>query len=232
MSLLPGTALRSIQGLTITGGMDGIVCSGARLELSHCVLTGHRDCGIEVSDESTLTLDHCIVAGNAGPGLRSVPKPTGRGIPRLSKVDLTQCTIVQNRGYGLEGDGITVANSILYSNGISTGDVQIKGNNAKVTYSDVQAGFGGQGNIDADPLFVTLGTWTDLNTYVLGDCHLRSKAGHWNPWTCSWVVDDVASPCIDAGDPNAAFGLEPTPNGGRVNLGVYGNTTEASKSAL
>jgi hypothetical protein len=230
MTLSAGTAQRSIQGLTITCGTEGIVCAGAELSLSSCVITGHRDCGIEVSEESTLSLDHCIVAGNGGAGLRSVPKTTGRGLLKLSKVDLNQCTIVQNRGYGLEGDGIIVSNSILYGNGLPTGDVQIKGNNVQVSYSNVHGGFGGQGNLNTDPLLVTPGTWSDPNNYVLGDCHLRSQAGHWNPRTSTWVLDDVTSPCIDAGDPAAGFGVEPTPNGGRVNQGAYGNTAEASKS--
>jgi probable HAF family extracellular repeat protein len=232
VTVSPGTALRSVQGLTVAGGADGIVCSGARFQLSSCVITGQRGCGIKVSDESTLALEHCILAGNAGPGLRSIPKTTSRGLTRLNKVDLNGCTIVQNKGYALEGDGITVANSILYNNGISTGGVQIKGNSVKVTYSDVQGGSTGQGNLDAEPAFVASGTWTDPNTYVLGDYHLRSTAGHWNPRTCAWVQDDVTSPCIDAGDPNAAFGLEPLPNGASVNLGAYGNTAEASKSAV
>jgi hypothetical protein len=232
VTLASGTALRSLQGLTITGGMDGIVCPGARLQVSSCVITGHRGCGVEVSEESTLSLDHCIVAGNAGPGLRSVPKTTGRGLVKVSQVDVTQCTLVLNRSYGLEGDGITVINSILYGNGIAAGDVQIKGSSVKVSYSDIQGGFAGQSNLDADPLFVASGSWTDPNTYVLGDFHLKSKAGHWNPRTCSWVLDDVTSPCIDAGDPNAAFGLEPPPNGGRANLGAYGNTPEASRTAV
>jgi hypothetical protein len=230
VTLMRGGSLRSLQGLTITGGADGIICSSARLQLSSCVITGHRDCGIEVSEESTLVVDHCIVAGNAGAGLRSVPKTVSRGAAKLSNVDLTHCTLVQNRGYALEGDGITVANSILYGNGASVENAQIKGNTVKVVYSDVQGGFAGQGNLDADPAFVVSGTWTDPNTYVLGDFHLRSKAGHWNSRTCSWVLDDTSSPCIDAGDPNAAFNQEPVPNGGRVNLGVYGNTPEASKS--
>ncbi len=230
ISLSAGTAVRSIQGLTITGGVDGIVCPGATLQVRSCVITGQRDCGIEVSAESTLSLDRCIVAGNAGPGLRSVLATAGRRVPTSSKVDVTHCTIIQNQGYALEGAGITVANSILYGNGISTGNVQIKGSNVTASYSDVQGGCMGPGNIDADPLFVTRGSWTDPNAYVPGDYHLKSGAGHWNPRTGSWVVDDVTSPCIDAGDPNTALGLEPTPNGGRVNLGAYGSTTEASKS--
>jgi hypothetical protein len=44
------------------------------------------------------------------------------------------------------------------------------------------------------------------------------------------VVDAVHSPCIDAGDPAAAFDQEPIPNGHRANMGTYGNTPEASKS--
>ena len=233
VTLMPGSSLRSLQGLTITGGTDGIVCSGARLQLSSCVVAGHRDCGIEVSEESTLALDHCIVAGNVGAGLRSLPKATGRGPAKLSKVDLTQCTLVQNRGYALEGDGITVANSILYGNGTSVANVQIKDNTVKVSYSDVQGGFAGQGNLDADPAFVASGTWSDPNTYALGDSHLKSKAGHWNPKICTWVLDDVTSPCIDAGDPSSPLGYEALGRCGTVvDMGAYGGTLEASRTTV
>jgi hypothetical protein len=40
----------------------------------------------------------------------------------------------------------------------------------------------------------------------------------------------VTSPCIDAGDPNSPIMYEPFPNGGVVNMGAYGGTTQASKS--
>ncbi len=228
VTLSAGTALRCLQGLTITGGSDGIACSGAQLTLSSCVITGHRDCGLEVGNQSTLSLDHCVVAGNAGAGLRSTPVKGRRLL--YSKVGLTQCTFAQNRGYALDGDEFTVANSILYGNGSAAGNVQITGGNVAVSYSDVQGGFGGGSNIDADPLFVTPGMWTDPNTYVPGDYHLKSQAGHWDGATRSWVLDDVTSSCIDAGDPNAAFSLEPAPNGDRANLGAYGNTAEAGKA--
>jgi hypothetical protein len=226
VTLSAGTALRSIQGLTITGGSDGIVCPGAQLHVSSCVITGHLGYGVKVSDESTLSMDHCILAGNGSAGLRSLPKTTTRSGVRYSKVDISNCTIVQNKGYATDGDGIVVTDSILYGNG-----AQIKGANVKVSYSDVQGGLAGQGNLDADPLFVTPGAWSEADTYVLGDYHLKSMAGHWNPRTCSWVLDDVTSPCIDAGDPGAAFNLEPVPNGGRAEMGAYGNTPEASRSA-
>lgn len=63
------------------------------------------------------------------------------------------------------------------------------------------------------------------------DYHPKSQTGRWNALTGAWIVDTSYSPCIDAGDPNSAFGREPQPNGRRINLGAYGNTTEASKAA-
>jgi hypothetical protein len=63
-----------------------------------------------------------------------------------------------------------------------------------------------------------------------GDYHLKSQAGRWNPDSKSWVLDNVTSPGIDAGDPTNPVGPEPFPNGGRINMGAYGGTVEASKS--
>lgn len=66
--------------------------------------------------------------------------------------------------------------------------------------------------------------------WIEGDYHLKSQAGRWNPMSQSWVIDDVTSLCIDAGDPNSPVGDEPVPNGGIINMGAYGGTAEASKS--
>ncbi len=65
---------------------------------------------------------------------------------------------------------------------------------------------------------------------MTGDCHLKSQAGHWDRNTEDWIFDDVSSPCIDAGDPNAPLGAEAFPNGGYANLGAHGGTSEASRS--
>ena len=62
------------------------------------------------------------------------------------------------------------------------------------------------------------------------DFHLRSEHGRWSAAASAWVKDAVTSPCIDAGDPRDTCEREPEPNGGRVNMGAYGNTAEASKS--
>ncbi len=43
--------------------------------------------------------------------------------------------------------------------------------------------------------------------------------------------DDLNSPCIDAGDPEVEVTGEYACNGSRVNLGAFGNTEQASRSA-
>lgn len=90
-----------------------------------------------------------------------------------------------------------------------------------ITHCDVNDIWPGEGNISADPSFADP---------VKGDYHLKSQAGRWDPVCQTWVQDDVTSPCIDAGDPESPVGDEPEPNGGRINMGAYGGTAEASKS--
>ncbi|HWB81530.1 MAG TPA: right-handed parallel beta-helix repeat-containing protein [Nannocystaceae bacterium] len=75
----------------------------------------------------------------------------------------------------------------------------------------------GEGNLSADPLFADPGN---------ADFHVRSTKGRWA--NGEWVMDDVDSPTIDAGDPAADFANEPGPNGLRVNMGHTGNTAQAS----
>jgi hypothetical protein len=118
----------------------------------------------------------------------------------------------------------TIENCIIYNSyyiGIRVGGT------VNILYSNVDhiSGGGvvnwGPGNINTNPCFVD-----DAN----GDYHLKSEAGRWNPSSGSWVKDDVTSPCIDSGNLSTPVDLEPFPNGGRINMGAYGGTTEASKS--
>jgi len=112
-----------------------------------------------------------------------------------------------------------------------------------MSYSNVQGGYPGPGNINVDPCFVDPGYWADLNNpavaarqddpcavWVAGDYHLKSQGGHWDRASETWARDEATSLCIDAGEPNGPLGAEPFPNGGYVNLGAYGGTPEASKS--
>lgn len=117
-------------------------------------------------------------------------------------------TITDNKGHGIShASGKT---------SLSHNDVW---NNAQGNYNGCAAG---PGDFSRAPLFANPSE---------ADFHLKSKTGRWDPGAGKWVKDAVHSPCIDAGDPKADSSREPTPNGGRVNVGAYGNTGEASKSA-
>ena len=172
----------------------------------------------------------------------------------LTSSRLFDISIYNNRIYKNINDGVTIdeANDVsIYSNTIhnngngiydySSGTNHLVKNNIvsnnlnyglyggllKPTYNNVwnntlgayNGSLAGTGDISSDPIFANP---------VVGDFHLKSQGGRWNGIT--WVFDSVTSPAIDAGAPSSNFSLEPQPNGGRINIGVYGNTPEASKS--
>jgi hypothetical protein len=110
------------------------------------------------------------------------------------------CTFSGNIGAGLANvdyAALTVRNSIIWGN--SEGSIQ---GGASVAYSDVEGGWSGGGNIDADPLFVQPGT-----------DNVRLSAG---------------SPCVNAGDngsvpPDITTDIDGNPRiiGGVVDMGAY-----------
>jgi hypothetical protein len=134
-----------------------------------------------------------------------------------SSPTITNVTVAGNV-YGLEAYGGSlprVSNSIFWGNAES----DLYGCDA--TYSCVERGGNGPGNFRRDPLFV------DAEN---GDYHVRSARGRYWPVYDVWVLDDVTSPCIDAGDPAADFSGEPQPNGGRLNVGAHGGTAYAGRN--
>ena len=67
------------------------------------------------------------------------------------------------------------------------------------------------------------------------DYHLLSERGRYLPDADPnapglWVLDEVSSPCVDAGDWLRDPGEERLPNGRRVNIGAYGGTAYGSMS--
>ena len=169
---------------------------------------------------------------------------------------ILNCTFAQNlaeKGTALacewEPSIVQLTNSILWNGGDEVFDSV--GSTIDVAFCDVQSGYAGAGNLNTDPCFAEPGYWDPNGTpddpnddsWVDGDYHLKSQASRWQPADTSqfstlnsqlsqgsWVQDTVTSPCIDAGDPMSPIGYEPFPNGGRINMGAYGGTAEASKS--
>jgi Disaggregatase related len=112
-----------------------------------------------------------------------------------------------------------IKNTIVWGNTPSTPGIYNYISTPTVTYSCIQGGFTGTGNISTDPLFFNAGG---------GDFHLKSQAGRWT--SGGWVTDGVTSLAIDAGDQADVYANEPEDNDDRINMGAYGNTSQASKS--
>jgi len=198
----------------------------AGMTIQNCIIVHNRaveGAGLFIQGR-LVTID-----GSQDPGGSGDPDAIGPG-----RVDVVNCTIAHNRLIGQSvvprGGGIygvrcdvRVRNGIVYYND----ELQIKlvdpASNSPVAFCDVQGGYVGIGNIDELPLFASIGT-----DGAVPDYHLRSVVGRYDPITGDWVKDRRHSPCIDAGDPRDDYDKEPEPNGGRINMGAYGNTAEAS----
>jgi len=216
-----------------TRASGGGMYNNSKLTLLSCIFSENRALrsggGLYNYIASEMSLTNCIFSGNWA--------RDGGGLENLSEnySILLNCTFSANfadhAGGGISNtqDGrLSLANCILWADlpdeiqavsrsighgGVTTG--------VSIFYSNVQNGWSGEGNIDLDPLFVDP---------EKGDFHLKSQGGRWDPVSGNWVVDEVSSPCIDAGNPDDPVGLERFPNGDRVNMGAYGGTPEASLS--
>jgi hypothetical protein len=214
----------TLQGFVITGGKG--TSTGA----------------IQCSGGSSPTIANCLIAGNRGTGLNSAVVHCTDSNPVL-----INCTIADNCA-GSSGAALYLKNSpVRVLNSILWGDTPaaIVSNGARmpsVRYSCIAGGWPGLGNIVGDPLFARAGYWVDGSspsvavtpdhpdaTWVMGDYHLQSQAGRWDASLGQWVQDAATSPCVDAGDPASPVGDEPFPDGGVINMGVYGGTAEAAR---
>jgi hypothetical protein len=238
----------------IDANYAGVAATFRRGEDPTCVLAGFvitrgkgDVAGALCCMASSPTISNCLIVGNRATNMAGAAIYCAE-----SQAGFTNCTIADNAA-GAQGAGIHMAycsivfvNSIVWGNAprdTFAGGRSNGGSLPRMTFSDMADPTFNKGNIETDPLFVRPGWWADRNdlnqvagsatadaVWVMGDYHLKSEAGRWDPVRGSWVLDDVTSPCIDAGDPSSPVGDEPEPNGGRINMGTYGGTAEAGKS--
>jgi hypothetical protein len=191
-----GNANGSVLNQTFAGGL---LATSSSATLTNCAFSGNSasDCGGAMYNYfSFLTLTDCMFVGNSAAVGGGIYDDAG------SMPTLTNCVFngnsTSNSGgamyiyysMGVAGPSIpTLVNCIVWGN--TPSGSQIYGS-ATVTYSDIQAGYTGTGNLNADPVFTrtpsagTDGKWgTSDDDY--GDLRLQPT-----------------SPCIDAGS-NAAI---------------------------
>lgn len=184
-------------------------CDG---EIRNCIV---ERCGFGLSNCNG-KISNCLILENEEWGLRGC-----RG-------HIINCTIAWNERYG-SSPGITDCDGEIKNCIVAFNDIGLRNCRGIIKYNNVWGNFYGSyedgtippaTDIHEDPLFAD-----DFN-----DFHLKSEAGRWDANSETWVIDAATSLCIDAGDPCDLVGIEPNPNGGRVNMGAYGGTAEASKS--
>jgi hypothetical protein len=213
------------------GWGGGILVAAAAADLQGNLITDNHapttGAGIFWDEGATGSMRNDLVVGNRCPaGGRSgagIYLDGGPGGPSI--VTMENITVADHPCPGTAPDGATVvveAGSIAsFRNAIFWGNTRdfatLSGGSFSIVHSITQQA--GTGNFSADPLFADAAG---------GDYHLRSAGGRFT--ASGWVHDAATSPGVDAGDPASAFALEPQPNGGRINLGAYGNTAQASRS--
>lgn len=210
------------------GGAMVVLGKGTRAQIVENVITANkapgRASGIFIDDEAHASIRHNLIYANAC-GYRggAAVAVDGLDTEKLSTAELIHNTIVNHdcKGPGeslqVQNAKVTVSSTIFWNNG---DDFHLLENaSLEVSYSVARESVKGTGNIAEDPRFADPSQ---------GDFHLASKVGRFAAG--QWVQDDADSPGIDAGDPALDAGAEPAPNGGRVNMGAFGGTPQASKS--
>jgi len=222
-------------------------------ETSDCIIEGltirNADSddygGAIICDFASPTIRNCIIVNNKG--------YDGGGIGYYQSDSLLlNCTIVNNH-CDLNGGGVyavlsnvTIRNCIIWQNSLDDPEynngpqIALESDSiASVSYCNIEDGLLGtsaiastlnwlEGNIDNDPNFASFDTNTEPDTW---DFRLQSQFGRWDNNTNQWITDADTSQCIDAGDPNSNWPQELWPHGGKINIGAYGGTPQASMSA-
>ncbi len=205
---------------TGTSGIGGaIYINSGSFTLTGCSFvsnTATLNGGALCTSQSSSVIKNCLFRQNTA-------STSGGGIYfDGSNTTVSSCTFTANTSAAggaifNKQASVTLTNSILYGDSSELGHPSWYTSGYSITWCNVQGLSSGTGNIDVDPKFVSP---TDL--------HLRSVAGHYTD--AGWVTDSDTSPCIDLGNPESDYSNEPSYPRGHIEMGAYGNTSQASKT--
>lgn len=229
----------AISNLTLRGGFGGMRLDNANnLSMGHIWAMANTSNGVEMLNVNNAHLARCVLTGNGGRGMF---------IQGAAGVQVVHSVIWSNASDAIyhSGGSLAVTNSILHASGVGR-YILVGVSNALVRsdYNDMVAGNSAYVASDGGVISKTLSRWQERTSNdvhslshdprfssPLSDLHLRSLAGRYNPATGTFVATDTDfSYLLDAGDPTWSIGSESGANGGRVNIGLFGGSAEASRS--
>ena len=140
------------------------VIIGSQIELNYSAQGG----GLYSDDNSTLSMINSVLAANEAEWLDGGITSSGGGVNLKNSVIVGNFAFI-NAGGSLVADDVIV-NSIIYGNTAESGvNHQIEPNtNAIIAYCDVQGGWSGEGNTNANPQFTRLGYRLTTNSPCIG----------------------------------------------------------------
>jgi hypothetical protein len=204
------TGNEGIPGGSSAGRGGGLFIDGGGVSFTNCLIvgntaSGHAPGGMQGNqgyasgggihvDDGVVTLRNSIVADNI---VSSSHGSQGAGtFANAGELDVQNCTLIGNNLWALDRSlgTVIVINSIVYFN---NSDASQLDSSITVTYSDVQGGFPGTGNINFNPVLDVM--------------------------ACREIA--AGSPCIDMGDPDPAYNdacFPPSLGGYRNDMGAHG----------
>ena len=189
--------------------------------------------GIDIDGSTYNTIENSVIAFSGSHGI-SVDGGSDFN-------EITSCTIANNGGEQvyMSGGLVTIYNTILVATNLGQYCLFVDEGSYVGDYNDLYAANGSWVGYQ-DGVAASVTDWQMLSSqdaYSLGhnplfadtttdDFHLKSVQGRWTG--SGFFKDSVHSPCIDTGNSASTYTNEPSPNGSRINIGAYGNTTQAS----
>lgn len=201
------TGINSGGGALSLGG-------GVKATVTECVFAGNSSVyvgGAILNASNSAKMTNCAFIGNTAPG-------TGGAMYSSSPGLLINCTLSGNTGSALYSQFVipTYTNLVAWDN--PGGEVSWSSGAPVITYSCIQGGFTGPGNISADPVFIggPAGTWTANASYdstrgetTFTDASAGWVVDHWarrflNPDTTQllqgYVLSNTTTQVVVAGD--------------------------------
>ncbi len=138
----------------------GILASGSQPTVRGTEITGNdsraydRGAGVSALAGADITVEECVIASNYAFSAGSALHTNGTG----STITVRQSTIAANVNdtgpvVNMLQGAVTIDSSILWSNGPKSLEQQVPNSTPIVTYSCIDGGWTGTGNIDVDPSF-------------------------------------------------------------------------------